>query len=174
MGPLWQKISPDDLRFWFLWVVATTVGLTIGMTIRQFLFRFGAWATNPILVGAMIGLALGLAQLRSVHWQWILGTAVGWAVGWPLGWYVGWNVWGDLGLTAIFTTIGLIAGALAGVLQWLTLQRHSTRAGWWVPASAVGWALGMAIGTSLGGPLGWPLVGATSGAITGLVLLWIL
>jgi hypothetical protein len=173
MAKIDQRFSREDLRFWFLWVAATMVGLTVGMLIRQLLFRLGAWATNPMLVGAVVGMSLGIAQLKKFNWKWILGTATGWAVGWSVGWNVGWNLLGGLGLIAVFTLIGAIAGALSGALQWLSLRQVSSRAGWWVPASAIAWTLGMAIGTSLGGPLGWPLVGATSGAITGLVLLWI-
>ena len=115
MGQARPKMSADDLRFWFLWLVATTVGLTIGMTIRQLLFRWGAWATSPVWVGAIIGLALGIAQLRTLNWKWILATTVGWAVGWPLGWYVGWNILSDLGLIAVFAGIGAIAGGLGAI-----------------------------------------------------------
>lgn len=174
MSKAWSKISKEDLRFWFLWVVATTVGLTIGMTIRQLLFRLAEGATNPFFVGAVIGISIGLAQLRTINWKWIMATLVGWAIGWPIGWYAGWNVLNGLGVSQVFTVIGVVAGTLAGLLQWFVLRPYSPRAGWWVLASAMAWTVGMAIATSVGGPLGWPLVGVISGTITGLTLLWLL
>lgn len=49
----------------------------------------------------------------------------------------------DLGITDILGWIMFLAlgGTLAGVLQWLFLRRHVSRAGWWVLANAVGWSL---------------------------------
>ena len=37
-----------------------------------------------------------------------------------------------------------IVGAVVGIMQWLVLRRRLHRAGWWVLASAVGWAVGWA------------------------------
>lgn len=38
---------------------------------------------------------------------------------------------------------GLVAGAAFGGGQWWVLRRHAARAGWWVAANALGWAVGM-------------------------------
>jgi hypothetical protein len=34
-----------------------------------------------------------------------------------------------------------VIGAATGAVQWLILRKQGARAGWWVPASAVGWAM---------------------------------
>jgi putative NADH-flavin reductase len=59
---------------------------------------------------------------------------------------------------------GLVGGALIGFAQWLAMRKSVSRAGWWIPATAVGWALGL--------PL--DLLGATlpgEGASLGFILL---
>jgi hypothetical protein len=45
-----------------------------------------------------------------------------------------------LAAAAIF---GGVAGLLFGGAQWLVLRDHVRRAGWWVPANAIGWAMGL-------------------------------
>jgi hypothetical protein len=52
-----------------------------------------------------------------------------------------------------------VAGAVVGLGQWLLLRRHVKRAGWWIPATALGWCI---------------FVGAGVGIITGATLAWLL
>jgi hypothetical protein len=59
---------------------------------------------------------------------------------------------------------GIVLGAAMGILQWLILQRHFYRAGWWIVVSALAWTAGLSL---LTGPL---LVGAVAGAVTGIAL----
>lgn len=71
----------------------------------------------------------------------------------------------------------------------VVLRRHVSRAGWWIPANAAGWALGMPlvfVAISLapfGGPLwaillvvslGLAAAGAVVGAVHGGMLVWLL
>jgi hypothetical protein len=44
-----------------------------------------------------------------------------------------------------FLILGIIGMSL-GLMQWLVLQRHVSRAYWWIPANAVGWVAGAAVG----------------------------
>jgi hypothetical protein len=73
-----------------------------------------------------------------------------------------------------------LGGAVTGILQWLVLRGKVSRAGWWVLASIVGWALGIALWDS-----GWDagteyetflMVGSrvVLGAVTGGALVWLL
>jgi hypothetical protein len=54
-------------------------------------------------------------------------------------------------LLAVTTSTSLILfGALVGTGQWLALRRH-LRAGWWIPATCLGWAVtGLIVGTVSG------------------------
>jgi hypothetical protein len=54
-------------------------------------------------------------------------------------------------LLAVTTSTSLILfGALVGTGQWLALRRH-LRAGWWMPATCLGWAMtGVIVGTVSG------------------------
>ncbi|UCH59689.1 MAG: hypothetical protein JSV61_15940, partial [Anaerolineales bacterium] len=41
--------------------------------------------------------------------------------------------------------IGLVAGAVLSLAQWLVLRKHIQRAGWWMPANMLAWLAGMPI-----------------------------
>lgn len=53
--------------------------------------------------------------------KWILVSALGWGFGLALG-------------------MDLLIGAVVGLLQWLVLRSLIQGDGWWIPASALGWA----------------------------------
>ena len=61
--------------------------------------------------------------------QWLMATTLGWLLGGVL-----------LPDLAMFT-----AGLVIGVLQWVVLRQRVPQAGWWVLASAAGWAWGWTI-----------------------------
>ena len=166
--------------FWFQWVLLNAVGWAMGMMVRQFLFGIRGFATNLVLVGMVIGLVVGLAQLLALAqpgrraFLWVSASAIGWAIGWGLGWELGWNLLGTQGFKGVFGTVGALGGLVSGTLQWLSLRQQVSQAGWWILAGTVGWAMGLAVGvTVIGGPFGWAAAGAISGGITGLCLVWL-
>ena len=61
------------------------------------------------------------------------------------------------------------AGFVVGTMQWLLVLRWQIqRAGWWVAASNVGWAIGvLLVWTEF---VNWTFGGAIYGAITGIAL----
>ena len=65
---------------------------------------------------------------------------------------------------------GAMAGTALGTAQWLALRGRIRNAGWWVPATALGFAAGLAAGTAIvgAGTRGSDLI--ISGAITGAVI----
>lgn len=84
--------------------------------------------------------------------------------------------------------LGLVAGAVLSFAQWLVLRNHVRRAGWWMPANMLAWAVGMplifwAIDTAQKlQPLALTLLvlavsllftGAVVGAIHGACLVWL-
>ncbi len=73
-----------------------------------------------------------MSQARSFDWvfwlQWVMVSTLGWLLGGVLFF--------DLALIGV--------GLVIGLLQWVALRPHISRAGQWVVASAVGWAIGWA------------------------------
>jgi hypothetical protein len=85
--------------------------------------------------------------------------------------------------------MGLVLGLVLALPQWLVLRRHTGRAGWWIPANALAWALGMVV-VFLGAgsvpdtvtsfrqlliiPLSLAAAGAVVGAVHGTALVWLL
>ena len=65
------------------------------------------------------------------------------------------------------------AGFVVGTMQWLLVLRWQIqRAGWWVAASTVGWAIGvLLVWTEF---VNWTFGGAIYGAITGIALILLL
>jgi hypothetical protein len=85
-----------------------------------------------------------------VFWSgWLLATALGWAAGWAVGAPISELVARPIGETGAMLAAETLGAAVAwgtlgltsGVLQWLILRRYMSSAGWWVPASVIGWAV---------------------------------
>lgn len=144
------KINGFDWAFWFLWIMATTMGWLLG----RFLL--------PNLASVIIGLAMGILQWLilqgRIHnaWRWIIATLIGWTVGSMLILY----------LVADGTEFlaGVILGCTVGIAQWLVLRDEFKWMGWWIPINVVAWTTGMAL---LPGIFS---TGAMIGAITGIAL----
>jgi hypothetical protein len=102
--------------------------------------------------------------------RWVLATSLG--MGIPFVFVVIANeFWGTIpvALPVIVATGGL----MTGLLQLPNVRRHSTRSGWWVPASIVGWAVAW-LPTAFGGGVGMLVSGALLGAVTGGAIVWLL
>ena len=180
--PQISTVSPLGWNFWFQWLIANAAGFAIGMVIRQFMFGIGPWAINPIVIGAVMGTAVGVAQMFNLQpyigrpgWWWVLSNTIGWSIGWAAGLRLGWALFGSLGFKAVDIVILAAAGLLSGAIQWFMLRQQYRQAGWWIVANTIGWGTGMAAGVVIvGGAFGWPAVGAVSGAMAGFPLAWIL
>jgi predicted Ser/Thr protein kinase len=89
---------------------------------------------------------------------WLLATALGWAAGWAVGAPISELVARPIGETGAMLAAETLGGAVAwgtlglmtGVAQWLVLRRHMSNAGWWVPASVIGWAVAGSVRWSQG------------------------
>jgi hypothetical protein len=83
--------------------------------------------------------------------QWLAVTTLGWLLG-----------------AALLPELALVvAGFVIGVLQWVVLRQRLSQTGWWVLASAVGWAGGGAIAIALVPPDFGFLTGTVLGAVGG-------
>jgi len=139
-----------DWVIWVQWVLATTVGWVLGLSLG-----------NEVGVGIFIGVAQWVVLRRyfSQAWWWIVASAAGWIAGWAII-ISGLVVSPGRGLlTAIVS--GTIFGLTMGVAQWIIFRRWVKLSGLWVLLSIPGWTIGLT------GLLGTLLVGAAAGAITG-------
>lgn len=82
-----------------------------------------------------------------------------WLAATTLGWLLGGVLLPKLAL--------VVAGFVIGVLQWVVLRQRLTQTGWWVLASAAGWAGGWAIAIVLVTPEFGFLTGTVLGAALG-------
>ncbi|MBZ0303602.1 MAG: hypothetical protein K8J31_27935 [Anaerolineae bacterium] len=68
-----------------------------------------------------------------------------------------------------------IMGFALGSTQWLFLRRDVPNAGWWIPASIVGWLLaGLVIGPSINHLAEMAVLGTAPAVVTGATLVWLL
>jgi len=147
-----------DWVFLFQWLMATTAGWFLG------------WLLLPAVALVTAGIGAGVAQCAVLYgqvpraWRWILATALGWGAG----------------LTIMIVAVppgiavlsGAVLGAATGTAQWLVLRPQIHWAGWWIPVSALAWALGMSLAPS-SDLVALPrivLSGVLSAVMTGIVL----
>lgn len=190
-------------------------GLAWAITAATGSFAGLAMAGAMILVGTFEGTVVGIAQwlvlrrpLPDIRARaWILVTAAGAFVAWVLGMLPStlmdlmgpasteaggpdMAAMSDLLRYTLAAGMGSVLGPILGFPQWLVLRRHVSKAGWWIPANAVGWALGMvAVFAGAGSPLlanaslmtivligglAGATAGALVGAVHGIVLVWLL
>ena len=185
--------------FWLRWVVASVIGSGVGVvswvsvgTAAEALGLASqkgvSMAVIPGLVGAAFGAPFGIAQwivLRRhlrLAGRWVTASTLGYAAVFLLG-------------TLFFSGEGaadlppgrqVLLGALLGaagavppaVLQWLLVLRSQlTRAGIWITASVLSWALGFAMSFLLRLVLGDPsfvLGPIVAVALSGIVMVWLL
>jgi hypothetical protein len=112
-------------------------------------------------------------------WVWV--TLVAWTAGWASGWIAA-DTFSALSapyargmpLAAVgmplTVVIGVMAGALVGLAQWVILRRHVKRAGWWIAATAASWGLAF---VSIATGVGLIYRGVIVGGVTGAALVWL-
>jgi hypothetical protein len=94
---------------------------------------------------------------RIQTFDWVLWLK--WVVANTLAWVLAAALLGDLAMAA--------GGLVIGSLQWVILRKRLPQAGWWVVASAAGWAMGWAIVIALVPPEFGVLTGTALGAALG-------
>jgi hypothetical protein len=199
-GPAEAATRPRARLIWWRWVLANVVGevvgfglaTVVGLAAAQAVERLAglgqaaAMAAGVVLVGAVEGTAVGLAQwlvLRAAlpaitRRAWVRATVAGAVVAWGAGMAIGARAGDRLEALAGGSPvvpalgIGLVAGTLLSLFQWPVLRRAVRGAGWWVPAHAVAWAAGMVVAFAGVGAIDpeRPLLAAGIGAATGLAM----
>ena len=172
--------------FWLLWMLASTVGVLVGVAASLIMFGFQGGGIvgegSPAALGAVVGASTGTAQWLVLQRKvpqsgwWVLASTVGLAVGIAVVPVV-------LDAVKDGLVYGMVvAGASIGLAQWLVLRWKVSRAGWWVLASLMGFAVtfyAVGVGGDVGQPGGEAAVLAalgfvSYGAITGGALVWLL
>ncbi len=142
-----RRIDGKDLLAWIATLVAFPFA---GLAARAVAGPVDATGT-ALLAGAVSGAVIGLAQwlaLRRIgaDARWIVATAVGLAVGMALG-YAAFGYGDDVGDLAL---LGAVSGAGIGLAQWWLLRGLVASSVWWIPATAIAWALGWTVTVSIG------------------------
>jgi len=114
----------------FRWIIATAVGLSVGLGLAYAIFDYGDSVGDLAVVGAVSGLGIGIAQwwvLRELvdgSLAWIPATAAAWALGWTVTTAIGVDPddrWANPGLSGAGT-----ATVLLGAVLW-ALARFGMR-----------------------------------------------
>jgi hypothetical protein len=164
-----------------------------------------AFAALAIGLGAFEGAMVGWAQARVLRRRlpglrgWVGATVLGAVIAWTLGMLPSTivsltsaatappPVMSDWAQLALAVPLGLVAGVILAIPQWRVLRRYVKRAGLWLLANTLAWAVGMPLVFVAAGvrPEGSPLTvallvlgslataGAAVGAIHGAFLCWL-
>jgi hypothetical protein len=110
------------LRRWvsWLWIVATAVGMSLGLAAGAALADYGTGRGDVVLIGAATGVGVGVLQALVLARRGIPG-AFWWAVANPFAWALGWFVTSYVITTNIderFSNFGASGVLVFGLLTW--------------------------------------------------------
>jgi hypothetical protein len=161
-------LRKESWTLWEWWVVATVVGVLVGMGIAGIASIIASnlgYASTVVLfhlVGALQGMALGFTQwlvlrryVKHVGW-WIVVTAIAAILAWLIGlkvivvltliFYDGvMTQTGSLTLLKAVFFLGSWIGAVLGLAQWFVLRTHVRNGIGWVFVNALAWGLGLLV-----------------------------
>lgn len=183
--------TPVKWTFWLRWLLATIIGVALGIALMFAGVGMLLDDTPPVVfgvgLGAVFGTTIGIAQWLILRRHvggigaWVPLTSAGWMVFWAL------NIAGAFpqgeglaGKAVEGLWHGLVFGALVSVAQWIALRGRVRGAGWWAIINALCWSLSAAAGDA-----GNVLLGSPGGAdlligfllacgLTGLGMTWLL
>jgi hypothetical protein len=128
------------------WIRFTFVGWSIGFALVLLFIAIsgsiGLGSTqSPIGLGMGLGVGLGQRRLLRDYLAGITGWLGGTALSLTAPFLVT-DVARPLGLDIRYSLAWtvIVGGVLVAVVQWRLLRPHLGKAGWWIPASIIGWA----------------------------------
>jgi hypothetical protein len=159
------RLKSAEWKFWLGWIALSTIGSLLGIVAGFFVTLLtGGFGSNGFpfgwtVVWAILGFFQWLLLKRRIKRSslWIATSALGGAVALPVcvlaSYPISTNALSDffhnfisLDLSNSYevfslSKIGAINEAIVGTAQWLLLKRQISRAGWWIPVSALGGAM---------------------------------
>jgi hypothetical protein len=99
------------------WIVATTIGMALGLALGASAVGYGTSLADLALMGLLTGLPLGIAQalaLPKPRWIWAITTPLLWALGWTITTLVGVDV--EARYTIFGSTGAITVSALSGLV----------------------------------------------------------
>jgi hypothetical protein len=194
------RVPPSNaqiLGLWFAWVLATTIGVSVGLFAGNSAFDhlwYFALCAAPLALGALVGilqgpiigmmhrLILGSEAAWPITFRWVLATTLGLLAGFILAIFLSLSTEPESG----DWWLGLVLGFFVGLVQSPILRRQSLHAILWILANTLGWGIGFAVLEALRLMIGdhdnnalgvgkWEGVvsGAIIGGITGILLIWL-
>jgi hypothetical protein len=137
-------LAPAERVLGIQWVVATAVGWIIGFAVCEAVTSFlETLFVDGLIIGTFVGGAQWLVlrrHMRATAW-WVVVSIVGFGVGKAIGEAVS----PASGTVLSDALTGALMGATVGVAQWLVLRLRFADAWWWIPASALAWAIGWTV-----------------------------
>ena len=139
-------------------------GLLVGMPLGELVNAMVTTAVVTCFVGGVLGSfqAFGLRAVLRRPWWWVLGTAAGLGIGLAAGVVVVEQLGtlftgarpsiarlGPFTRAISLVTVGLVAGTVLGVGQWLVLRSQAPRISHWVTTTAIGLAISFCAGSLL-------------------------
>jgi hypothetical protein len=167
MTTLTVERTPVGRGLWLQWVLANIAGWAVAWAL------FGSFSERLEQlnqIGHPVGWIVGGAVVGALQWRvlrrqidlsaWsILASSGGLLAGFILGWSLG-------GPPFDFLLAFVMVGLLNGIVQWRALRPLVDRAGWWVLASSLGFAVGGAVGIGLLFAVGDPVIRAFSAVVS--------
>jgi hypothetical protein len=177
-----EKHKSIEWTFWLVWVLASAFG---GITSTVLAVKVYGMLPSPwgsVGFYSMFGSGVGAMQwLMLRRWmpftsRWALASVIAGVCAGIIA-----AIWGN----AADLVLGYGGfGALLGSLQWLVLREYTPRAGWWLLASPVGWAIAVAavrwIDTIVALPeiagvvLAFGTIAAVAAIVTGIAFVWLI
>jgi hypothetical protein len=177
------------------WVRATWLGWLFGIPCIIALALLGETVGiggAQALVGAGMGAGVGFMQRRIVRGLQVRATPWFWscAIGLALP-FLAFDLARAAGREITFSLYASVAlgGLIAGAWQGYLLRAHLPKAGWWLPASLLGWSMASGVAAiadtlsrtqqlrGIAGALAYLSISATGGLVLGLVtglsLVWL-
>ena len=179
-----SQMRKHDWNLLGRWFIATFLGWIIGIILAIVLSYaivnlFYPEETN-LIVGLVLGAVVGGAQVIAVRRaleltrRWISGAALGMGIPFIIAVVIGRAWFGGREASEMWLVpVGIVGGALAGLIQAPVLRRHTGRARWWILASVVSWGAAWLVSTAWGA-LGLLTGGLVLGAVSGALLVWLL
>jgi MFS family permease len=124
-GAIIEAAQWSALRQWvsWLWILATSVGMALGLAAGAALVDYGIDRGDVVLLGAVTGVGVGVAQALVLARRRVPG-AFWWAIANPPAWALGWLMTSYVISTNVdeqFTNFGASGALVYGLLTWLLL-----------------------------------------------------